>query len=171
MEQGGEYADLLKAIHESLKPYRYTEREELQLRDVGSVQLVITKRRWTVRYVCAVLEAPQSLSTVDECRDLIQRLREGLAVQFARFPYFKELGTYVVLLCSQSVYQDLSQHLSAFYDRTGLHMNVILGLVLVDRDGFRISADATWGLFYSGKHFDAIERTAQQWCQTKRKAT
>jgi hypothetical protein len=168
VENRGDYSDLIEAIHESLRRYRYTEREELQLRDVGSVHLVMTKRRRMVRYLCAVVDTAQRVSTKNECKRLLQRLREGLSVQFARFPYFKELGTFVVLLCSPAAYESLSQRPSAFYDLTGCHINVMLGAILVDRCNFKVSAGATWSLYYSGKHFRAIERTVEQWCQAKR---
>jgi len=53
-------------------------------------------------------------------------------------------------------------------DKTGLHMNVMLGALVVDRKNYAYSAEATWGLFHSGKHFGAIAATVNDWCNELR---
>ncbi len=55
--------------------------------------------------------------------------------------------------------------MAQFKDNTGLHMNVMLGTVLVDREKFVSSGESTWGLFCSGKHFGAISATVNEWCK------
>jgi hypothetical protein len=164
------YSALVTNLRDCLTSRGYTEYADANIPGVGDVGLIMTPRRWTIRYVCAVTETPQPVATVAQCKDLFTGIRGALSRQYARLPWYKELGTYLILLCPTLLCQQLSGHVSAFHDRTGLHVNVMLGTVFVDRERYESSAEATWGLFYSGRHFLDIQRAVGQWCKTQRAA-
>ncbi len=167
-----QYEGLVTRLCNSLREYGYTDRDDSALDSVLDtvhfVARIMTPRRRLVRYVCAVLEAPEDLRDVDSAKLFLRLLRSTLSRAYARFPWWKELGTYTVLLCERDVYSELAPHVGQFADKTGLHMNVMLGTVLVDREGFQSTGRPTWGLFHSAKHYGAISATVTQWCDDER---
>ena len=162
------YSVLVEQLREYLGDHRYTEHEETDVPDIGTMYLIMTPRRWMVGcYICVVLDIPEQVSTVNQSKELFERIRSYLGKRYAHFPWWKELGTYVVLLCSHELYERLDGHMSQFCDQTGLHSNVMLGTVFVDREQLKSSAEATWGLLYSGKHFVDIRRVVREWCKQR----
>ena len=130
--------------------------------------VLATPRRMMVRYLCGIFALPDGCHTPEQARSFFTTIREGLTELYARFPYWKELGTYLVWICDSELFDRMHGNVAQFTDKTGLHMNVMLGTVLVDRQNLVSSAESTWGLFYSGKHFGAISATVNDWCQRLR---
>jgi len=163
-----DYQDLVDSVRDSLAQYQYTEPcDILSIEGVEGVVLA-TRRRLTVRYLCGVFCLPEGFDTVGQAKTLFGAIRNGFTKRYARFPYWKELGTYLVWICSSGLFDDAQGRMGHFKDKTGLHMNVMLGMVLVDREKFTTSTDCTWGLAYSGKHFRAIGAAVSEWCERQR---
>jgi len=160
--------DLIDSLSGALAPYGYTRVETGENQGIPFVAKFMTPRRWTVRYVCALVRLPEEATELAAWISFHEDLRKSLAKQYARFPWWKELGTYTVLLCNSDQFDRLEPELLNFKDRTGFHMNVMLGTRAVDTNAFRTSADSTWGLFYSGDHFGALGETVRQWCELRR---
>ena len=162
------YEDLIDSLRDNLTQYGYTEpAEALSIEDVEGVVLA-TPRRWTVRYVCGVFALPDSYHTPERAKNLFDSIRRSLTERYARIPYWKELGTYLVWICRGELLDGMQAKMAELQDKTGFHRNVMLGTVLVDREKLVASAECTWGLFYSGKHFAAISATVNDWCRTMR---
>ena len=157
--------DLVDTLGAALSEYRYTERETGELDNIPFIARLMTPRRRTTRYICAISRVPRNVRDLPACRRFFEDTRTCLRKQYACFPWWKELGTYSVILCGAQQFQDLSGDFGAFKDRTGLHMNVMLGTCFIDIENFKSSADSTWGLYYSGKHFGAVREAVRQWCQ------
>lgn len=162
------HQDLVHSLRDNLAQYRYTEPSVAVSFDGIDGVLLATPRRMMVRYVCGIFDLPDDCRTPAQARTLFTAVRGGLTERYARFPYWKELGTYLVWTCGSELFDRLHGEVGQFTDRTGLHINVMLGTVLVDRQTSVSSAESTWGLFYSGKHFGAISATVNDWCQRLR---
>ena len=61
----GQYEGLVTRLCNALREYGYTDRDDSALDSVHFVARIMTPRRRLVRYVCAVLEAPEDLRDVD----------------------------------------------------------------------------------------------------------
>ena len=162
------YQDLNDSLRDNLAQYRYTEPcETLSIEGVDGVVLA-TPRRIMVRYLCGVFALSDGCVTPEQAKKLFDAMRRGLTKKYAQFPYWKELGTYLVWMCRSELFDGMQGRVAEFKDKTGLHMNVMLGTVLVDREQFISSAESTWALFSSGKHFAAISATVNEWCKRMR---
>jgi hypothetical protein len=164
------YQDLVGSIRDNLAQYRYTEPlETLSVDGADGIVLATPRRRiLMVRYLCGVLAVPDGYDTPEQARNLFETIRSQLTRKYARFPYWKELGTYLVLLSSNKLFLALQDRTGKFKDKTGFHMNVMLGTIFINRENYVNSAEATWGLFYSGRHFGAIAATVNEWCKRMR---
>ncbi len=140
----------------------YRDRQKAHPDDVVAT-IVSTPRRLTVRYLCALVEAPPMAPRLEDALAFHERLRTGIRRSFAKFPWWKEIGTYAIVVCDGALFEIVKAHKRGFRDRTGFHMNVMLGTCFIDRETRASTADATWGLYYSGKHFDAMRSAVAQW--------
>ncbi len=61
----GQYEELVTRLCNALLEYGYTDREDSALASVHFCGRIMTSRCRRVRYVCAVLEAPEDLRDVD----------------------------------------------------------------------------------------------------------
>ena len=158
---------LADSIADALKQYGYSEREADSLGCDELLYRIMTPRKRMVRYLCVVTEVPAETHFLAGCKTYFEHIRTLLFNQYAKFPWWKELGTYSVLLCRSELYDQLKGGVQ-FKDRTGFHGNVMLGTCFVDIQNYRNSAESTWGLYHSGKHFGAIGEAVRQWCANKK---
>lgn len=157
---------LVSLLKRRLSDYGYDEVDPGDAPD-GSLHAVIkTQRRWMVRYVCAVAEPPHPIRDLEGALAYFHELRKRLTRKYARFPWYKELGTYSVLICDHTLYEALRGAERRFKDATGLHSNVMLGSVFVNRQSLETKGTSTWGLFHSGRHFGAINAAVSEWAES-----
>ena len=158
---------LADMIADALTRYGYSERDTIEHERDTAFYFIMTPRKRMVRYLCVVSELPEKVKDQAGCLAYFEYVRSLLFRKYAKFPWFKELGTYSVFVCQNELYDQLSSA-NEFKDRTGLHGNVMLGTCFVETMNFRNSTDSTWGLYYSGEHFGAISEAVRQWCSQRK---
>ena len=160
---------LIDLLQNALDEYGYCEAAEGPAGGIPFVARLATASKKKPQYVCAVVEAPPGLRGIGRCQVLVERVRDFLSGQPPR-AIFKGRGTYLVLLCSHELFEELCDHERTLIDRTGLHRNVLLGTCLVDAERLECSGASTWGLFHSGRHYGAVKATVLHWCGDARAA-
>jgi putative heme iron utilization protein len=121
-----------------------------------------------VRILCVVVELPDNVATVPDFSKYFNSVRNTLTKKYAKFPYWKELGTFSVFLCKDKQYNLLVTEIKKFKDTSGWHMNVMLGTILINTDKLVFSDCLTWGLFVTGKHFETIKNAVSEWIMNKK---
>ncbi len=162
---GERTSELVEILQDRLKEYGYTKLEAGETGEIPFVAVLSTTRRRMVRYLCVVAAIPSSVADCEGLTRFSEQIRRALAARYARFPYWKELGTYTVLLCGKAQYEEFRHAITGLKDRTGFHVNAMLGTCLVDVDDGRSTGEPTWGLYYSGKHYGAIRAAISEWCE------
>lgn len=157
------FTELSTMLEKSLLKHDYVDSDDNIFDNLPFQKIIKTERKFGVRYLCAVIEIPDNILTDSDFGDFFGLIRNTLTKKYARFPYLKELGTYLVILCDNSVYGNLRDKNKLFIDRTGLHMNTKLGTCIINKDTLDYNNSVTWGLFHSGKHFDSILKTISEW--------
>lgn len=161
--------ELLKEVHVALKPwnYEFIAHENTTLNHIDFVGCIMTQRRWTTRYICAVVTLPKQVNVPQEFLAFAENVRQTMSNQYAQFPYWKEIGLYLVVICSAEQYSQLAHEEGQFKDKTGLHKSVLLGTVFIDVENKETTGEKTWGLYNSGKHYQTIKTAAEKWCSQK----
>jgi hypothetical protein len=157
---------LIQSLETNLLEYGYTEAPVALDIDGVHAKVLATPRRQLVRYTCCVLDLPHKYVNPTQAQELFRNVRRRLTKEYARFPFYKEVCTYMVWICSEDLYKCARDRELRLYDRTGLHMTVMLGTVVVNRKTSDKVAQSTWGLYFSGKHFGAITATVNDWCKS-----
>ena len=168
MPDNGLLLELISDLREHLADYRYSEFQVADVPQLGTLYQIMTPRRWMTRYVCAVLEVQDTIANVAQAKVLHERIRSYLFEKYARFPWWKELGTFAVLICSHELYEKAATSPEVFHDTSGLHGNIMLGTVFIDKDKYECYSSETWGLWYSGRHIIDIKRVVRSWCKQSR---
>jgi len=116
------------------------------------------------KLICAVASIPSDITDAKHAGEFMQTLRRGLTSHFRGFPRPKRLGTCTVLLGGRKQCKALEPHKGRLIDQRGLHVNVMLGTVLVDTETFTTRSDITWGLMDVAAPFSLIQSTVENWC-------
>lgn len=132
-------------------------------------QVYKTKRKFGVRTLCAVYDLPKDITTYNDLNNFFRQIRNTLTKKYAKFPYFKELGTFSIILCDNSKYENLNKEIKKLKDNTGLHMNTMLGTFLVDVEEFVFTETKTFGLITTGKQYKRIKQTLLNWISMNKK--
>jgi len=165
MTRETEYDELFKALKESLLAHKFIETEQDLLNDISFLEIYKTRRIFGCQYLCVVTEVPESIIQINEIQVYFNQVRKALTKKYAKFPYWKELGTYLVILCENDLYKKLQKGNVRFKDLTGFHMNVMLGTCIINKNTFENSSESTWGLFYSGRYYETISNVVSNWCR------
>jgi len=128
-----------------------------------------TKRKLGVRTLCAVYELPENITTYNDLNNFFRQIRNTLTKKYAKFPYFKELGTFSIILCDNSKYENFNKEIKKLKDSTGLHMNTMLGTFLVNVDELVFTETKVWGLISTGKQYELIKQTLLSWISVNKK--
>jgi hypothetical protein len=116
------------------------------------------------RVACALAQVPAGTGA-DEARQFLLSLRRTLARRHVRLPWPRRLATISVLLADHETWRDLQARRDRLLDARGLHVNVLLATVLVDRDHAESCADITWGLVDADEPYHAIRAGVDQCCR------
>ncbi len=138
--------------------------------DVEFAALLSHPRNGTARTVCAVLRVPDSARDVDDVRRLVKGVRRSVARRYPGLPLPRRMGTFLVLLASHEVCGRLQQQGVDLVDSGGLHVNVLVGAVLVDQEALHCRCDHVWNLLDVGDAFEHIRDTVETWARDRRRA-
>jgi len=130
---------------------------------------IATNGKTSPKLVCAVASVPPDVTGVDEAAGFVRTLRRGLTSHFRGLPRPKRLGTCTVLLCGRELSKKLAAHKERLIDSRGLHVNVMLGTVLVDTETYTSRSDVTWGLMDIATAFSRIQSVVENWCARYRR--
>jgi len=159
------YTELVEILRGHLLEYGYTEFGQGLIDNVDFVVIIKPLRQRPVRYLCVIVEVPDSIQGMNDMKNFFGAIRRSLTREYAKSSWFKGLCTFSVLLCSHKLYRLVLKEKQVFKDMTGFHMNVMLGTCFIDKDTFENFGYSTWGLFHSGKHFGAIRTAVREYCE------
>lgn len=161
--------ELIDGVRQSLAPFGYNDSAAGTIGDVDFMTVLAAPRRSSGKLACAVARIPDDVGCGEEPAHFAERIRRGLARHFPGLPWPKRLGTYTILLGDREQCGRLRDRKGELIDARGLHVNVLLGTVLVDVETFRAYADTTWGLIDTGDQFAHIQKAVEGWCRAHRK--
>lgn len=137
-------------------------------RDIPLTALAATPHSRPPRLFCAVANLPPEASDPAEAAAFLQRIRRALAKEHAGFPWPRRMGTYAVLLAGGGTGEALRGRAGIWADTSALHVNVLLGAVVIDTETWQVSSDSVHGIIETADQFPQIQAAAEQWCRDQR---
>ncbi len=161
--------EIIEGLSERLGLLGYTGRTAGRIGDVEIAAAFTTDGKRSPKLACAVAQLPTGVQDVRGAGEFIGKLRKSLAKEYAGgFPWPRKMGTFAVLLVSEDMCERLLGREGTLIDAGSMHVNVMLGAVLVDMDTFRTRSDNTWGVIETGDHFQQIQAVLAEWCRSHR---
>ena len=114
--------------------------------DLQCLAILGTARRLMVRRICIICTVPTYVRSYDDMRQYLSNLRRGISKLYARFPWWKEIGSFFVIFCEPLQFEAVRGRAYSFTDKTGLHMNVVLGVSFVDQVSHEFESASSWGM-------------------------
>ena len=157
-------SELIGDLREHLTECDFSNHTNIIIGQGHNTTVISTNGKTSPKLICAVASIPSGITNAKQAGDFMQTLRRGLTGHFRGFPRPKRLGTCTVLLGGQKLCKALEPHKARLIDQRGLHVNVMLGTVLVDTETFTTRSDITWGLMDVATPFSKIQSTVDNWC-------
>ena len=157
-------SELIGELREHLAECDFSNHANVVIGQGHNTTVISTNGNTTPRLICAIASIPPDITGAKQAANFMHTLRGALAGHFRGFPRPKRLGTCSVLLGGRKLFKALEPHKSKLIDQRGLHVNVMLGTVLVDTDTFTTRSDITWGLMDIATPFSKIQSTVDNWC-------
>ncbi|MES9991052.1 MAG: hypothetical protein ABW098_03825 [Candidatus Thiodiazotropha sp.] len=142
-------------LEQNLSQYKFSERyDEVTENIVG-----IVKKPWKPLQrvfgghgIAAVITVPETITERESLKAFFKHMRKEITSKYVGYAAYKSSHSFVVLVCPHELFTTASGIASELKDRTGLHMNIIQGVVLVDSQTREVASDYTRPLQYKGEY-------------------
>jgi len=138
---------ILDLVARELSLYDFRERYDKVGPDIAGVVKTPWKplcRLFGGHGIVAVVTVPASVTGPESLRALVRDVRLELNSSFVGVGAYKSTYSFLVLLCPQNLLAASPGVASSLKDRTGLHRNIIQGVILVDLETREVTGDYSW---------------------------
>jgi hypothetical protein len=149
---------IVDALAHDLSEAKFGERHD----DVTSTVAGVVKKPWNGwrrvfggHGIVAVAAVPGSVADCAGLRTLFGKVRREINDRFVGFAAYKSSYSFVVLVCPHHLFDACPGIASQLKDRTGLHSNIIQGVILVDAETGAVTGDYTRPAQHKGE-YDAV---------------
>ena len=134
------------AVAQELSQYKFGERHD----DVTENIVGIVKKSWNPlrrvfggHGIAAVVAVPDTITDGAKLKAFFQDIRREINSRFVGFAAYKSSHSFIVLVCPHNLFTSSSGIASELKDRSGLHMNIIQGVILADSETKEVTGDYT----------------------------
>jgi len=159
--------ELVNALKGHLATFGYSECVKNVIGNVNFAAVLTSPKR-PKKLLCAVADLPKDAADARTTAEFLDRIRRGLAKEFVRIPWPGRLGTHLVLLADHATCERLRGKEAGLIDISPKHVNVLLGMILVDVESLCTRSATTWRLMGTEEQFREIQAAVEQWCQCRR---
>ncbi|MBZ0165255.1 MAG: hypothetical protein K8I00_00510 [Candidatus Omnitrophica bacterium] len=156
--------ELFDRITEGLKPYGYVESRDTIHDGVDYIAYVENPPPLKVRNLCAVLKPPSVVRSNAAAKAFFSKVRNGLLNKYGNAIIWKELEICFVVLCEDEIYQEMKSDDGKASAEAQFSLNAMMGTVFVNTSTFEHFEHSTWGLYFSGNHYKALNKVVEDWC-------
>jgi hypothetical protein len=137
---------IVESVAQEMAQFNFGERHNNVTSNIAGV----VKKSWNpLRHVfgghgiAAVVVVPESVTDRVGLKAFFQGVRKEINSRFVGVAAYKSTHSFIVLLCPHNLFAACSGVASELKDRTGLHINIIQGVILVDSDTREVTGDYT----------------------------
>jgi hypothetical protein len=137
---------IVDALARDLSQYKFNERHDNVTKNIVG----IIKKSWNPlrrvmggHGISAVVVVPGSVTDRVGLKAFFHDIRKEINSRFVGFAAYKSSHSFIVLVCPHGLFTASSGIASELKDRSGLHMNIIQGIILVDGETKEVTGDYT----------------------------
>ena len=137
---------IVDALAHDLSELKFDERHD----DVSDRIAGVIKKPWNGwrrvfggHGIAAVAVVPESVGDCTALKAFFSMVRREINERYVGFAAYKSSYSFVVLVCAHHLFEACPGIPSRLKDRTGLHTNIIQGVILVDAETGAVTTDYT----------------------------
>ena len=138
--------EVVESVARELAQFNFGERHNNVTSNIAGV----VKKSWNPlrrvfggHGIAAVVIVPESVTDLVGLKAFFHDVRNEVNSRFVGFAAYKSSYSFIVLLCPHSLLTACSGVASELKDRSGLHMNIIQGVIVVDAETREVAGDYT----------------------------
>jgi len=156
---------LIEKLDKRLAEYQYSSDREASIPDVLFVSYVKKHNVFKTRNLFAVVEIPDNVVEIEPLKRLFGSVKKSLLNKYGEAFLWKELEVCLVVLCNHEVYNLIKKDEGKVAEAASFSLNAMLGTCFIDKQTLDHYPQSTWGLHFSGNHFEAVNETVALWCE------
>lgn len=137
---------IVDAVAQDLSELQFGERHD----DVTDSVAGVVKKQWNPwrrvfggHGIAAVAVVPESIGDCAELKTFVGMVRREINDRYVGFAAYKSSHSFIVLVCPHRLFEACDDIASRLKDRTGLHTNIIQGVILADGETGAVTGDYT----------------------------
>lgn len=142
------YSELFDSLKKTLSRHNFTEsvkefEDENQIVGITKTHFTLLNGLFGGRGLCALVRVPNEIKEQNGLISFFAEVRKWLNSKFVSFPWFKSMHSFLILVCQHDLFEKSRGIENRLKDKTGLHMNLIQGVILIDSETFDVISDYT----------------------------
>lgn len=163
-----DYTELIEKIDKKLAEFQYGRDLEVFIPHVQYIAYVQNPGLFKVKNLCAVINMPADIRDILTAKRFFEFIRKSLLDKYGDAFLWKELEICFVVLCEHKLFEIFKADDGKAVDQASFSLNAMLGTCFVDRENLDYFARSTWGIYFSGEHFRALNTIVSEWCEGKK---
>jgi hypothetical protein len=155
---------IVDALAQDLSQFKFDERHD----NVTGNIVGLVKKSWSPlrrvfggHGITAVILITESVTDRAGLKAFFQDIRRDINTRFVGFAAYKSSHSFIVLVCPHSLFMACSGIASELKDRSGLHMNIIQGVILVDDETKEVIGDYTRPALHKREYEAVLSATSR----------
>ena len=165
----GELDEINYLIGNSLERYSYLVERNITIPNVQYLSYVRNPQILRARNLFAILEVPGNVLENATAKHFFSFVRKSLLDKYGDAFLWKELELIFVVFCGNQLYEVIKNDEGRSVDVASFSLNAMVGSCFINKVTFDYFAHSTWGLYFSGDHFNVVREIVEQWCEEKKK--
>ncbi len=93
--------------------------------------------------ISVVVIVPALVTNRERLKTFFESVRKEINSRFVGFAAYKSSYSFIILICAHDLFTECSGMASRLKDKTGLHKNIVQGVILVDAETREVRGDYT----------------------------
>ena len=158
-----DYKDLITTLDEKLNGFNYISDPMITIPNVKYIAYIKDRSIFKVKNLCSVIDLPDNMVNLSVARNFIIFLKKSLLDQYGDAFLWKELEMCFVVLCNDRLFKALKDNDGKIMSETSFSLSAMLGTCFINKEVIDSFSVSTWGVYFSGEHFTAVNKIVKQW--------
>jgi len=163
-----EFSDLIVTLNARLKEFNYAEDPKITIPNIHYISYIKDRSIFKVKNLCAVIDLPGNMVDLNTAGNFVKFLKKSLLDQYGDAFLWKELEMCFVVFCNSRLYKLLEESNGKIMNETSFSLSAMLGTFFINKETLESFSISTWGIYFSGDHFKAIDQIVKQWRDQKK---
>jgi hypothetical protein len=158
-----DYTGLISSLDINLSEFNYINEPMISIPNIEYIGYIKDRNIFKVKNLCSVIDLPDNMTDINTAKNFIKFLKKSLLEQYGDAFLWKELEMCFVVLCNNTLYNLVKANGGKFMNEASFSLNAMLGTCFINKKNVDKFSFSTWGLYFSGDHFSAVDDIVDKW--------